>query len=81
MTFVFEKKSSLVSLKKQLKNFKVRVVWDADLIDFSKKKVRIHPHRGKVGADRGRRTGPDHRNEERIASFVLCFAGFFRFHA
>jgi len=37
------KKSSLVSLKKQLKNFKVRVVWDADLIDFSKKKFGSIP--------------------------------------
>jgi len=70
-----------VSLEKTVeKIFKVRVVWEADFIDFSKKSSDP-PHRGKVGADRGRRTGPDHRNEEGIASFVLCFAGFFRFHA
>ena len=44
MTFVFEKKKKFVSfVKKQLKNFKVRVVWDADLIDFSKKKFGSIP--------------------------------------
>ena len=45
MTFVCEKKKKFVSFVKKTveKIFKVRVVWEADFIDFSKKKFGSIP--------------------------------------
>ena len=70
MTFVFEKKKKFVSfVKKQLKNFKVRVVWDADLIDFSKKKFGSIPI-----AEKSARIGTPHgsRSSKRRTNRVVC---------